>query len=170
VLTAQLYSPSSLIMITRDANRLKIAANLGATHCITFGPTAAEEVMALTGGRGVDTVIESAGVPGTFELCQDIVAVGGTIANLGVHGCKVDLHLDKLWHKNIGRCLPYDLPGYFVLTHVLSSDYHKSCRHRLHGHAFEAYQFRQNQNRRARDPHIQLCGDAGRVLDVWGCG
>ncbi|KAJ7336796.1 alcohol dehydrogenase GroES domain-containing protein [Mycena albidolilacea] len=101
VLTAQLYSPSSLIMITRDPNRLKIAASLGVTHCITFGPSAAEEVMALTGGRGVDTVIEAAGVPGTFDLCQELVAVGGTIANLGVHGCKVDLHLDKLWHKNI---------------------------------------------------------------------
>ncbi|KAJ7342851.1 putative zinc-dependent alcohol dehydrogenase [Mycena albidolilacea] len=92
---------SSLIMITRDANRLKIAANLGATHCIAFDPTAAEEVMALTGGRGVDTVIEAAGVPGTFELCQNLVAVRGTIANLGVHGCKVNLHLEKLWHKNI---------------------------------------------------------------------
>ncbi|KAJ7876979.1 putative zinc-dependent alcohol dehydrogenase [Mycena leptocephala] len=101
LLTAQLYSLSSLIMITRDANRLKIAASLGATHCIAFGPNAAEEVMALTGGRGVDTVVEAAGVPGTLDLCQDIVAVGGTIANVGVHGCKVDLHLDKLWHKNI---------------------------------------------------------------------
>ncbi|KAJ7624575.1 hypothetical protein FB45DRAFT_869485 [Roridomyces roridus] len=57
--------------------------------------------MQLTGGRGVDATIEAAGVPGTFELCQQIVAVGGTIANVGVHGCKVDLHLDKLWHKNI---------------------------------------------------------------------
>ncbi|KAF8191963.1 theronine dehydrogenase [Mycena galopus ATCC 62051] len=101
VLTAQLYSPTTLIMITRDPNRLNIAATLGATHCITFGPSAVAEVMALTGGRGVDTVIEAAGVPGTFELCQELVAVGGTIANLGVHGCKVDLHLDKLWHKNI---------------------------------------------------------------------
>ncbi|KAJ7795810.1 hypothetical protein B0H14DRAFT_3552964 [Mycena olivaceomarginata] len=88
VLTAQLYSPSSLIMITRDPNRLKIAASLGMSHCITFGPSAAEEVMALTGGRGADTVIEAAGVPGTFDLCQELVAVGGTIANLGVHGCK----------------------------------------------------------------------------------
>ncbi|KAJ6551315.1 alcohol dehydrogenase GroES domain-containing protein [Mycena capillaripes] len=99
--TAQLYSPSTLIMITRDPNRLKIAKDLGATHCIKFGPDAVKEVMELTGGRGVETVIEAAGVPATFELCQELVAVGGTIANLGVHGCKVDLHLDKLWHKNI---------------------------------------------------------------------
>ncbi|KAJ7763231.1 alcohol dehydrogenase GroES domain-containing protein [Mycena maculata] len=100
-ITAQLYAPLKLIMITRDTNRLRIAKDLGATHCIGFGPNAVKEVMELTGGRGVDTVIEAAGVPATFELCQELVAVGGTIANLGVHGCKVDLHLDKLWHKNI---------------------------------------------------------------------
>ncbi|KAJ7511514.1 alcohol dehydrogenase GroES domain protein [Mycena galericulata] len=101
ILTAQLYSPATLIMITRDPNRLRIAATLGATHIVPFGPDAAKEVLALTGGRGVDTVIEAAGVPATFDLCQELVAVGGTLANLGVHGCKVDLHLDKLWHKNI---------------------------------------------------------------------
>lgn len=35
------------------------------------------------------------------ELCEDIVAPGGTIANIGVHGLKVDLHLEKLWSSNI---------------------------------------------------------------------
>jgi alcohol dehydrogenase len=29
------------------------------------------------------------------------VAAGGTIANIGVHGVKVDLHLEKLWDRNI---------------------------------------------------------------------
>ena len=57
--------------------------------------------MALTGGRGVDTAIEAVGIPATFELCQDIVAPGGTIANVGVHGVKVDLHLQRLWSHNV---------------------------------------------------------------------
>ena len=26
---------------------------------------------------------------------------GGTIANIGVHGVKVDLHLERLWSQNI---------------------------------------------------------------------
>ena len=55
----------------------------------------------MTCGRGVDTVIEAVGIPATFELCQEIVAAGGTIANVGVHGKKVDLHLEKLWSHNI---------------------------------------------------------------------
>ena len=50
--------------------------------------------MALTDGRGVDTAIEAVGVPATFQLCQDIVGPGGAIANVGVHGAKVDLHVN----------------------------------------------------------------------------
>jgi alcohol dehydrogenase len=41
------------------------------------------------------------GIPATFELCAGIVAAGGTIANIGVHGTKVDLHLEHLWDRNI---------------------------------------------------------------------
>ena len=57
--------------------------------------------MKITGGRGVDTAIEAAGVPATFVLCVDIVAPGGTIANVGVHGVKADLHLERPWSQNI---------------------------------------------------------------------
>ncbi len=57
--------------------------------------------MKMTGKRGVDTAIEAVGVPATFELCEKVVAVGGTIANIGVHGKKVDLNLERLWDRNI---------------------------------------------------------------------
>ena len=57
--------------------------------------------MALTAQRGVDTAIEAVGIPETFELCQQLVAAGGHIANIGVHGRKVDLHLESLWDRNI---------------------------------------------------------------------
>ena len=49
----------------------------------------------------MDTAIEAVGVPATFVLCEDIVAPGGVIANVGVHGSKVDLHLETLWAQNI---------------------------------------------------------------------
>lgn len=29
------------------------------------------------------------------------MAAGGTIANVGVHGSKVDLHLERLWSHNV---------------------------------------------------------------------
>ena len=60
-----------------------------------------EEVMKLTGGRGADTAIEAVGVSATFELCEKIIAPGGTIANIGVHGTKVALHLERLWDRNV---------------------------------------------------------------------
>jgi len=44
---------------------------------------------------------EAVGIPATFELCEAIIAPGGTIANVGVHGVKVDLHLENLWDRNI---------------------------------------------------------------------
>ena len=102
LLTAQFYSPAQLIVVDLDKNRLEVAKRFGATDTIDSGsgdPAAA--VMQLTGGRGVDTAIEAVGVPATFVLCERIVAAGGTIANVGVHGAKVDLHLDTLWAHNI---------------------------------------------------------------------
>lgn len=102
LLTAQLYSPSQIIMIDIDDNRLAVGKRFGATDTVnSAGGDAAQQVMALTGGRGVDTAIEAVGIPATFKLCEDIVAPGGTIANIGVHGMKVDLHLERLWSHNV---------------------------------------------------------------------
>ena len=102
LLTAQLYSPAQIIMIDLDVGRLDIARKFGATHTVnsTAGDTAAA-VMALTEGRGVDTAIEAVGIPATFLLCQDIVGPGGIVANIGVHGQVAELHLERLWAKNI---------------------------------------------------------------------
>jgi len=102
LLTSQLYSPSEVIMIDLDDNRLERAKGLGATAVVnSTDGKAAEAVLKLTGSRGVDTAIEAVGIAATFELCQEIIAPGGTIANIGVHGAKADLHLEKLWDRNI---------------------------------------------------------------------
>jgi alcohol dehydrogenase len=102
LLTAQFYSPANIIMVDPDVNRLDVAKRFGATEAVSAaGEKAAEAVMKLTGGRGVDTAIEAVGIPASFITCEDIVAPGGTIANIGVHGVKVDLHLERLWAQNI---------------------------------------------------------------------
>jgi threonine dehydrogenase-like Zn-dependent dehydrogenase len=59
--------------------------------------------MELTGGAGVDVVIEAVGSPAAFDTCQAIVAAGGRIANISVHGKPVRLDLDKLWDRNIAE-------------------------------------------------------------------
>ncbi|HEY4958333.1 MAG TPA: zinc-dependent alcohol dehydrogenase family protein, partial [Caldimonas sp.] len=102
LLTAQFYSPAEIIMIDLDDGRLEIAKRFGATSTVnSTDGRAAETVMKITEQRGVDTAIEAVGVPATFELCEKILAAGGIIANIGVHGTKVDLHLENLWDRNI---------------------------------------------------------------------
>lgn len=102
LLTAQFYSPAGIIMIDLDESRLQVSKRFGATATVNSGDgKAVDEVMTMTGGRGVDTAIEAVGIAATFNLCEDIVAAGGTIANVGVHGTKVDLHLERLWSHNI---------------------------------------------------------------------
>jgi alcohol dehydrogenase len=102
LLTAQFYSPAEIIMVDLDDNRLEVAKRFGATATVNSGDgKAVEKIMTMTGGRGVDTAIEAVGVPATFVVCEDIVAPGGTIANVGVHGVKADLHLERLWSHNI---------------------------------------------------------------------
>jgi alcohol dehydrogenase len=102
LLTAQFYSPAEIIMVDLDHNRLDVARRFGATATVNSADgKAVETIMKMTNGRGVDTAIEAVGIPATFELCQKIVAAGGIIANVGVHGTKVDLHLENLWDRNI---------------------------------------------------------------------
>lgn len=102
LLTAQFYAPSEIIMIDIDDNRLAVSSKFGATATVNSsdGKTV-EKVMKMTHGVGVDVAIEAVGIPATFVMCEDIVAPGGVIANIGVHGVKADLHLEKLWSHNI---------------------------------------------------------------------
>lgn len=102
LLTAQFYTPSEIIMIDPDDNRLEIAKQFGATIIINNNKENAVDIINKhTNNRGVDTAIEAVGIPATFELCQYIIGPGGTIANVGVHGKSVTLHLENLWAKNI---------------------------------------------------------------------
>jgi alcohol dehydrogenase len=102
LLTAQFYTPAAIIMIDVDDNRLAVAQKMGATVTINSrAEKAVDRVMKMTDGVGVDVAIEAVGVPATFVLCEDIIAPGGIIANVGVHGTKVDLHLERLWSHNI---------------------------------------------------------------------
>ena len=102
LMTAQLYSPAEIIMVDLDDKRLEVARTLGATKLVSSADgKAVESVMALTGGAGVDVAIEAVGIPATFDICQSIVAPGGRIANIGVHGKPVQLQMERLWSHNI---------------------------------------------------------------------
>ncbi len=101
LLTAQFYSPSIIIMIDMDENRLELAKELGATHVINSAAENATEAVHRIVEEGVDVAIEAVGLPATWNICQEIVKPGAHIANVGVHGVKVDFEIEKLWIKNL---------------------------------------------------------------------
>lgn len=114
LLSAKTLNPAQLIAIDLDNQRLQLAKKLGATHTINSGEFTsadiASQIKQITSslcegeskGRepGVDVAIECVGIPNTFELCQDLITPGGSIANVGVHGSSVELKLQDLWIKN----------------------------------------------------------------------
>lgn len=102
LLTAQFYSPATLIVVDGDSNRLEVAKRFGATDVIDIKTeNAVERIFELTDGVGVDVAIEAVGIPASFDTCQAVIAPGGNIANVGVHGKSVELHLETLWIQNI---------------------------------------------------------------------
>lgn len=102
ILGAKLYSPSHIIAIDLADSRLEAAKQFGADLTINNGrEDAVEIVKEMTDGLGADVAMEAVGVPATFELAAALVRPGGRVANIGVHGEPVTLHLEELWIKNV---------------------------------------------------------------------
>lgn len=102
IMTASLHGAAKVIAIDLDTNRLEKSRELGATDVVVSGqPQWKEQVLALTDGAGVDVAIEAVGVPDTFTMATEIVRPGGHVANVGVHGKSVPLHLEQLWIHNV---------------------------------------------------------------------
>ena len=102
ITTAKLLSPTQIIAVDLAKPRLEAALAFGADVAVNNGgDDAVARVLELTGGLGADVVMEAVGIPATFELCCDLVRPGGHVANIGVHGRPVTLHLESLWIKNV---------------------------------------------------------------------
>jgi len=76
---------ASVIVTSSSDAKLERARSLGAHQTINYRSTPdwAKRVLGLTGGRGVDHVLEVGG-PGTMEQSIEAVRVGGHIAYVGV--------------------------------------------------------------------------------------
>ena len=99
---ARLYSPAHVVAIDLADNRLEAAKQFGADITINNGREDALAIVRdLTSGLGADVAIEAVGVPDTFELATQLARPGGHIANIGVHGKPVTLHLEELWIRNV---------------------------------------------------------------------
>ena len=102
MLTAQLYTPGQIVAIDLDDGRLESARRFGAGTVINNGrEDAVAIVMELTDGLGADVAFEAVGVQQTFELATELIRPCGRVANIGVHGKPVTLHLEKLWIRDV---------------------------------------------------------------------
>jgi alcohol dehydrogenase len=133
---ARLFSPSLVIAIDMASSRLEAAKQFGADVVINNteqDPIAA--VRELTGGLGADVAIEAVGVPATFELAADLVRPVGRIANIGVHGKPVTLHLERLWTRDVtittGLVDTYSTPTLLRLLTSKQIDAQRFVTHRF---------------------------------------
>jgi len=142
---AKLFSPSLVIAIDLTPSRLEAAKQFGADVTVNNSeqdPIAA--VMELTGGLGADVAIEAVGAPATFELAADLVRPVGRIANIGVHGKPVTLHLERLWTRDVtittGLVDTYSTPTLLRLLASRQIDAKRFVTHRFGFDQFpEAY-------------------------------
>jgi alcohol dehydrogenase len=102
IMCARLFSPSHIVAIDLSDTRLKAAREFGADITVNdsqFDPVTV--IRDLTGRLGADVAIEAVGTSATFELAVKLARPGGRIANVGVHGKPVLLHLEEQWTRDI---------------------------------------------------------------------
>lgn len=93
---------ATAIVTSSSDEKLKRAANLGAAHGINYKTAdVAAEVGKLTGERGVDVALDSAGAA-TLGLSMASVRRGGRIVTCGVTGgSKAEINLQQLYWNHI---------------------------------------------------------------------
>jgi len=102
ILTGKLLSTGKIIAIDMADARIAKAREFGADMTVNNArDDAVAAVMEATGALGADVAIEAVGIPATFELATELIRPGGRVANIGVHGHPVTLHLEKLWIRDV---------------------------------------------------------------------
>ncbi|MHB9849023.1 NAD(P)-dependent alcohol dehydrogenase [Streptomyces krungchingensis] len=99
IMAANLLPLGDIIAVDRVPERLELARSLGARHTVnTTEVDLATALAEITGGHGVDNVVETTGVPAILRTAVDSLAVGGACAVVGVAapGTEVSLEIHGL--------------------------------------------------------------------------
>lgn len=119
----------STIVTSSSNEKLEQARSLGATHTINYRETPdwEQEVHSLTGGKGVDMVLEVGGA-GTLEKSMTAVKVGGVISLIGVLS-GLDAKVNPL--PIMGKSLR--VFGIYVGSKAMQTNLHKALSaHNIH--------------------------------------
>ncbi|MBT1119778.1 NAD(P)-dependent alcohol dehydrogenase [Stutzerimonas nitrititolerans] len=99
---AKLRGASCIIVVDGVEERLAISRQMGADVTLNFRDVdVVEEILKLTGGRGVDAAIEALGTQTTFEQALRVLKPGGTLSSLGVYSQDLKIPLGAL-HAGLG--------------------------------------------------------------------
>ena len=125
VQAAALVSAGPIIAVDRFDSRLKLAQQMGATHCINSSDSDPEQdIQQALGGQMLDVFIDNTGVPAIIELGYTLTHREGRVVLVGVprRGNTVNLyslplHFGKqLIGSQGGEALPqHDIPRYLRL-------------------------------------------------------
>ncbi|MBA1186031.1 NAD(P)-dependent alcohol dehydrogenase [Stutzerimonas nitrititolerans] len=99
---ARLRGASCIIVVDGVEERLAISRQMGADVTLNFRDVdVVEEILKITGGRGVDAAIEALGTQTTFEQALRVLKPGGTLSSLGVYSQDLKIPLGAL-HAGLG--------------------------------------------------------------------
>ncbi|WP_417621064.1 NAD(P)-dependent alcohol dehydrogenase [Parasphingorhabdus sp.] len=92
---AKMMGATTIIAVESIPERMAMARSMGADHIVDFSKVdPVDEIMRITGGRGVDVSIEALGKSETFEGALRVLRPGGTLSSLGVYSEDLTLPLD----------------------------------------------------------------------------
>ena len=102
ILAARRLGARRIIALSRNPARQALAGSFGATDVIAErGDAAAEAVLQLTDGVGVDAALECVGTAQSFTTTVAVTRPGGMVGYVGVpHG--VDVPISTMFFRNIG--------------------------------------------------------------------
>ncbi|WP_406351480.1 NAD(P)-dependent alcohol dehydrogenase [Streptomyces sp. NBC_01635] len=84
VMAAKVAGCTTVVAVDLHDSRLELARRIGATHTINSGSTdVVSELKKITGGKGVDFVVDTTAVPGLLTQALDALAIRGTIVLVG---------------------------------------------------------------------------------------
>ena len=137
---ASVCGAASVTVVDKYPHRLQIARNMGATNVINFmEENSTDAVLAMTGGKGSDIVIEATGVSKAYEDAFQMVRRGGTVVYFGgvAKGSKIDIdpvkiHYDEIRIVGSVNSSPHNVDCALSMIKNNSIKLEKLITHRVH--------------------------------------
>jgi 2-desacetyl-2-hydroxyethyl bacteriochlorophyllide A dehydrogenase len=92
--------PRMIVTVDLHERRRQASIAAGADHAIRGEDDVRNQILELTGGRGVDVAIEASGSPAALQACIDAIAFGGTVVVASWYGTRAaPVALGGVFHR-----------------------------------------------------------------------